>query len=268
MKNSPSFSRLLHGLGLAVQFLTAIPLHIPFQWTKETSKWSFRFYPFIGLLLGGLVAIQAFYLLDHSSFSLLIISFYLFTFSVFLTGGLHLDGWMDASDAYFSFRDIKKRLQIMKDPRTGAFGVLSVLFLLSWRFLFMYESVGMIGADSWLIFILVPFLSRTWMGVLLFITPLAREEGMAYEIRKNVERRSVMFYGWYAIIALFLAFLSGGAMIVLILSGVSIVVFLLSRRFIIKQFSGITGDTVGAFTEGMETWLWFAGWLLLSYVTA
>lgn len=268
LKNHPSYSNVLHGLGLAVQFLTAIPLRVPFQWTKMTSNWSFRFYPLIGLLLGGLVALQAFFLLEHSSFSLLIISFYVFTCSVFLTGGLHLDGWMDASDAYFSYRDIEKRLQIMKDPRTGAFGVLSVLFLLSWRYLFMYESVKMAGSDVWLIFLFVPLLSRTWMGVLLLFTPLAKEEGLAYEFRKNVERKNVWFYGWYTVIALALAYWSGEAMLFLVMLVVSAVGFALGRRFIIKQFSGISGDSVGAFTEGMETWLWFVGWLLLSYVMA
>jgi len=267
MKNSPPYSRALHGLGLAVQFLTALPLRVPFQWKKETSNWSFRFYPLIGLLLGGIVAVQTFYLLEYSSFSLLIIAFYLFTCSVFLTGGLHLDGWMDASDAYFSYRDIKNRLRIMKDPRTGAFGVLSVLFLLSWRFIFMYESVGIAGADAAILFLVIPFFSRTWMGVFLLFTPLAKDEGMAYEIRKNIERKSVMSYGWYVAIALLVAFWIGKAVIVLIMLGVSTAVFMMSRRFVVRQFSGITGDTLGAFTEGMETWLWFTGWLLLSYVT-
>jgi adenosylcobinamide-GDP ribazoletransferase len=263
-----SYSSMLHGLGLAMQFLTALPLRVSFDWTKQTSSWSFRFYPMVGLLLGGLVSIQAYLLMEYVPFSLLMISFYLFTCSIILTGGLHLDGWMDASDAYFSYRDIARRLEIMKDPRTGAFGVLSVLFLLSWRFLFIYESIKLSGPDVWLLFLLIPFLSRTWMGVILVRAPLAKEEGMAFEIRKNIEKSSVQFYGLYAVAATGLGYWSGETMMVLSLLLVSAAGFLFGRRFIIKQFSGITGDSVGAFTEGMETWLWFIGWLLLSFVMA
>jgi adenosylcobinamide-GDP ribazoletransferase len=42
---------------------------------------------------------------------------------------------------------------------------------------------------------------------------------------------------------------------------------LISCRFFIKNFGGITGDMLGACVEGTETWLWFAGWLLLCFVT-
>ncbi|UZM97281.1 adenosylcobinamide-GDP ribazoletransferase [Lysinibacillus sp. MHQ-1] len=36
-------------------------------------------------------------------------------------------------DAYFSYRDRDKRLEILDDPRVGAFGVLSILFFVIWK---------------------------------------------------------------------------------------------------------------------------------------
>ena len=84
-----------------------------------------------------------------------------------ITGGIHLDGWMDSSDAFFSYRDIAKRLEIMKDPRMGAFGVLSVIVILSARFLFVYEIVVMAVDVSYIFIVLIPFIGKMVMGVLL-----------------------------------------------------------------------------------------------------
>ena len=49
---------------------------------------------------------------------------------IVLTGGLHLDGWADTGDAFFSYRDREKRLEILEDPRLGAFGTMALVFLI------------------------------------------------------------------------------------------------------------------------------------------
>src|SRR5699024_12026392 len=81
-------------------------------------------------------------LTEYTLLSDLAITLIFITFTIILTGGIHLDGWIDASDAFFSYRDVKKRLHIMEDPRVGAFGVFGLLFLLSFRFLFFFEIVS------------------------------------------------------------------------------------------------------------------------------
>ncbi len=47
-----------------------------------------------------------------------------------LTGGLHLDGLVDAADGLLGGADRKQRLAIMRDPRAGTFGVVAVVLLL------------------------------------------------------------------------------------------------------------------------------------------
>uniref|UniRef100_UPI0005850CC2 adenosylcobinamide-GDP ribazoletransferase n=1 Tax=Paenibacillus sonchi TaxID=373687 RepID=UPI0005850CC2 len=49
---------------------------------------------------------------------------------VWLTGGLHLDGWMDCADGLLSYRTRERMLEIMKDSRVGAMGVLACMLLL------------------------------------------------------------------------------------------------------------------------------------------
>ena len=50
-----------------------------------------------------------------------------------LTGGIHLDGYMDCCDAIFSRRPLEKKREILKDSHVGSFAViaLAMLFLLS-----------------------------------------------------------------------------------------------------------------------------------------
>src|SRR5699024_11219623 len=81
-------------------------------------------------------------LTEYNLLSDIAITLIFITFTIILTCGIHLDGWIYASDAFFSYRDVKKRLQIMEDPRVGAFGVLGLLFLLSFKFLFIFEIVA------------------------------------------------------------------------------------------------------------------------------
>ncbi|MDQ7861464.1 adenosylcobinamide-GDP ribazoletransferase [Peribacillus frigoritolerans] len=92
-----------------------------------------------------------------------------------LTGGLHLDGWIDASDAFFSYQDKERRLEIMKDSRTGAFGVISVIVLLAARFLFIYEIVERVNEWTYFLIIALPLLSKCVMGYLLIRMPLAEK---------------------------------------------------------------------------------------------
>ena len=110
-----------------------------FPWIVIHIEKAIKMFPLLGILQGIFYAFLLYGLVNWTPFSPLAAAFFVWLSLIFLTGGLHLDGWMDASDAFFSYRDKQKRLEIMKDPRVGAFGVLSIIVLLSARFLFIYE---------------------------------------------------------------------------------------------------------------------------------
>jgi adenosylcobinamide-GDP ribazoletransferase len=258
----------LHGLGIAFQFLTIIPIKRSFEWNHQTARWSIIFYPLVGIVIGLLAAVQAFVLIELSGFSVLVQTMYVFTFYFLISGGLHLDGWIDCSDAYFSRGSLEKKLEVMKDSRVGAFGVLSVLFLSSWRFVFIYESVKSNNELIFLLLFLIPFLSRTGMAIILVSTPLARSSGMAFAIKEAVNSQIKFILFGYFIIACLIMVKLGEFFLFVWLTFAVLSFIWLSRRFFIKQFTGITGDMLGASVEGAETWLWFAGWLLLCFVMA
>ncbi len=242
------------GVILAIQFLTVIPIRMQVDWNERTARGAVLSFPFVGAIIGTFLVAQHQLLFDHVS--LLFLSFSLLFSSIFLSGGLHADGWMDCSDAYFSYRDLQRRLDIMSDSRVGAFAVLSILFLLGFRFVFIFETVAHMSLFS---LFYIPLLSRFGMTLLLLTTPLAKQIGMAAAFRKHIDHRYVPFLVVYGFIAL----LSRETFVLFV---ALILFYVAARAFAMKQFGGITGDVLGAFIEGSETFLWLIIWLLHTFV--
>ncbi|WP_096201006.1 adenosylcobinamide-GDP ribazoletransferase [Bacillus sp. FJAT-45350] len=260
-------SILLDGITLAFQFLTVLPLKREAQWDDIRGKMSVHMYPLTGLFLGALLAIQAYALVEFSPFSTLMIAFWLLFFSVVYSGGLHLDGWMDVSDACLSHRDKERKLEILKDSRVGAFAVLSVIFLLSWRFLLIYEAVNLAGSHVWIFFFLLPFLSRWFIGINLYFGNLARKEGMGFVV-KQMTGTSTLLSHMVWITSIFLLIIVFNQSVILsffLLIVIGLLAIFISHNFYTYHFGGITGDTIGAHVEGSETILWLTVWLLLSF---
>ncbi|TWI54627.1 adenosylcobinamide-GDP ribazoletransferase [Halalkalibacter nanhaiisediminis] len=253
----------IDGILLAFQLLTTIPITKQVEWDESRARASVAAYPIIGLLLGGLLALQAYVLLEWSPFSTLVITVWLLTFSILYSGGLHLDGWADFHDAVFSRRDRKRKLEIMKDPRIGTFGVLALLLLLGWRLLFIYESLQLAGHQILFALVLIPFLVRLLLGWQLLLGSFARQDGMAAAL-KAVKKRSMklVFIGWSLLAMLVTLLFSPLLFSLVVTSGIFLFLWM---RWIHYQIGGITGDTTGAGGEGGETILWGILWLLLLF---
>ncbi|MBF2098420.1 MAG: adenosylcobinamide-GDP ribazoletransferase [Gloeomargaritaceae cyanobacterium C42_A2020_066] len=109
----------------AVQFYTCLPL--PARWPVRFTRvaaWA----PVVGLgvggLLGGLDEALALAEMPLAPRSALVMAAW-----VVITGGLHLDGAMDTADG-LAVQDPERRLAVMADSRSGAFGVMAALILL------------------------------------------------------------------------------------------------------------------------------------------
>ncbi len=257
------FKIWIDGMLLAFQLLTTIPITKQVEWDERRARASVAAYPIIGLLLGFLLALQAYVLMEWSPLSTLAITVWLLTFSILYSGGLHLDGWADFHDAVFSRRDRERKLEIMKDPRIGTFGVLALLLLLGWRFLFIFEILQLAGAQVFYAFVLIPFLVRLLLGWQLLLGSFARQDGMAAAL-KSVKRRSmkVIFIGWSLLAMLVTLLFSPLLFSLVVTSGIILFLWLSWVRY---QIGGITGDTTGAGGEGGETILWGILWLLLLF---
>lgn len=130
---------LLSFLG-AIAFYTIIPL--PPQWPlkfRQLARWT----PLLGLLLGiglGLIDI----VLKLMEFPLAVRSALIITLWLALTGGLHLDGVIDTADG-LGVTDSTRRLGVMQDSVTGAFGVMAAVVVLGLKTIALSE----ITTDRW-----------------------------------------------------------------------------------------------------------------------
>ncbi|MDH4320456.1 MAG: adenosylcobinamide-GDP ribazoletransferase [Desulfobulbaceae bacterium] len=118
-----------NALRIALAFLTRLPVRMPVGVSGLFLARSSAFFPLIGWLVGGMMAVIAWAVLVLGGTPLLA-AVLAVTASAWLTRGLHLDGVADLCDGLGGSHEPARRLAIMKDSATGAFGVIGVVLLL------------------------------------------------------------------------------------------------------------------------------------------
>lgn len=153
----------------------------------------------------------------------------------------------------------------MKDSRIGAFAALSLLLLLAWKFVLVYEVITTLELESYLVVMFIPFFSRLNIGLKLYFGKLARNEGMAWSMQKFLVKKDSIIYAIILAVAMMLValFFFQLVAVVFLLMISSFGYLVVSIWFDNRHFGGISGDTLGASVEGGELWLWLTLYLLL-----
>ena len=226
----------------AFDLLTTLPLPALKNWQAGDSGRSAVWYSLVGLFIGALVA-GAFALLQIYVSNMISAALAL-AYWVLLTGGLHLDGLADCFDGMFHASNPEQRLQIMKDPHTGAFGVIGLILVLFIKFsaLTSLSSARAIGA------ILLSASFARWCVLLTWKQPLARPDGLGADFALGLKTYAIVLGG---LIPLGLAVWLGGTGFVAIGLGllVTVLIFFVAKR----NLGGITGDVLGMIIELVET---------------
>jgi len=230
--------------GLAWRLLTIIPLPFVPENIERPAGRAAAYYPLVGLIVGLVLvgADQLFYLLLPEGVAAAL----LLAIWVGLTGILHLDGFMDACDGLLPPRDPARRLEIMKDSRVGAFGVVGVVLLLLLKF---NGLLALPAASRWPALITIPVLARWAMTWAMARYPLARTEGLSTFFRAGLGWTQV---GVATVIAMGVA-LGSFAVQGVILLIVTWLTATLVARFALARIGGLTGDIYGAICEITET---------------
>lgn len=242
----------------AVQFLTRIPVPLTVPFEERTLARSVIYFPAAGALIGivsacglGLFA----WLLPPLAAAVVALALW-----IALSGGLHVDGWMDTADGVLSHRSRERMLEIMKDSRVGAMGVIAGVLLLLFKFALLAELAEAVPSrPSMLVWLVVcPIWSRWWMGAAIALYPNARQgQGMG-----------AMFHGvrWRHPAAAFAAaFLLTAAALnavgyslpeaagaAALFAAISALTGLAGASWLARKLGGLTGDTYGALNEGVE----------------
>ena len=234
----------MRSLITALRTLTILP--VPGKDAASLAS-ALPFFPAVGVLLGAL-AVLCLYVASLTGWTLGAGVLAMIA-TVLLTRGLHIDGLSDVCDALGASRNRDRRLEIMKDPHTGAFGVMAIVADL---FLKTVALSHLASLGQWSL-ALVPFIVARTAQVLLATTlPYARQEGGKAAAFVQESRPSHLILALVAAVAFCLA-ASGLAGLILLLQG--LVIAFLMRLWMNHHFGGVTGDLLGASSEIIETGL-------------
>ena len=147
--------QLLHAFAMCQSMFCAIPCpwHI---WDEEARDKMLLFLPFVGLEIGAIWAGFA-YLARLMGLPALVTGVILCACPFVLSGFIHLDGFLDVTDAVGSCRDLQRRREILKDPHVGSFAVIGCVLLMLAQFALFASAPD--DADL-RILILIPAVSR------------------------------------------------------------------------------------------------------------
>ncbi|MCL6599129.1 MAG: adenosylcobinamide-GDP ribazoletransferase [Alicyclobacillus macrosporangiidus] len=234
---------------LALQFTTLVPIPSIPKVTEQHIRQSVVFFPVIGILLGLVLWMVQAVLVQHMPpFPASVVSLSIYTLA---TGALHLDGLMDVADAIGSRRPREAALEIMKDSRVGAIGVMAGVLTIMGKL----SVISSLSPHQWVPFVVVPMMSRLGMVWLMAIAPSARNYGLGALFAKKVPWWTVIVSTCIGTGVCLLVLPVRQCLWVLLSALVTVVLF---ARWMIRRFGGTTGDTYGALNEVME-WI---GWLL------
>ena len=227
---------------IAFSIYSRIPMP-SFIWEEKDRKRALCFFPLIGAVIGA-VFIGVFKLFDHIGAGIVIRAAVMTCVPVLVTGGIHVDGFLDTCDARASYGDREKKLAILKDSNSGAFAVTGGILYFLLFFAACTELTSEAAAASPAIFVM----SRALSGFGVSILPEARKKGMLADLMKDVKMKNTAcaMIGYYiAALLYFLCFL--GVLRALILGTAAVLVFLYYRSMALREFGGVTGDLSGYF---------------------
>lgn len=238
----------MHSFLIGLQFLTRIRLVRQTEWTSEDFGRSTRFFPLVGLVLGICYALFAWLLLYAVGMRALTAAL-LLVLPLLLTGGLHADGFMDTADGVFSGRDRERKLEIMKDSRVGAFGVVSFVMLMFVQYALISDMHPLLLIPALFV---MPVIGRFAMVLSVACFPYAREDGMGKTFADMADRKTIVIAALITmILVLPWGFLAALALVL------GTVFALLFCRLITHVLGGVTGDVYGAATVLTETLVLF-----------
>jgi adenosylcobinamide-GDP ribazoletransferase len=239
------------GFLAAVQFLTRIPVPSGQYRLASAVVWL----PLIGALLG-LVLVAVDVVLRWLGVPSMLDSTLQVVLLLILTGALHADGLMDTCDAVFGHATPERRLEIMRDPRAGAFGVVGLVCVVALKIASLDALAP--NARSGLL-LLAPMLGRWSIVLIATLFPYGRPDGLGAPLKSAATPRVLVLASLLPLIGCVLLGPLGvlaGALASVTALGVG--------RWLVGQLPGLTGDCYGAVCELVETVVWLGGALALA----
>ena len=228
--------RYLHAYGMCRSMFCAIPS--PYQgWDEEARPLMLLFLPLVGLEMGIYWAAAA-WLCRLWALPVAVTGLVIAVLPYLLSGFIHLDGFMDVSDAVGSCRSLERRREILKDSHVGAFAVIGVGLLLIASFAF-----GVSGTGNVWILALVPVVSRCCSALAVTVLRPMSTSQYAGSFRENLDGEQWITLAVMLLMAVAAGFFLFGNQGFVLLGG--IVGYALALRKGFKSLDGMNGDISG-----------------------
>lgn len=246
----------------AVLFYTRLPCP---KWVDHSEAYlnkATRYFPVIGWIAGSMTAIILYACFWILPLSLAVIISVIA--GILLTGAFHEDGFADVCDGFGGGWTKQKILDIMKDSRTGAYGVIGLISILSVKFFALYEIARMDVMLCCKVLLLAHTLSRFAAILLKKNLEYVREneDSKAKPVSKETSSKDYFLAFLFSLVPL-LFFKT--AMILLLFIPV-ILTLLYLRYYFQKWIGGYTGDCLGAAQQLTEVILYISFLALWKFI--
>lgn len=236
---------MLKSMIIAISTYSRIPMP-RFEWKEKDMRYILCFFPIVGMIIGA-CEVGIFCLMEKLGFQPVTKAAVLTVLPMIINGGIHMDGFLDTVDAKSSYASKEKKLEILKDPHTGAFAIIFGMVYILAYFAFCNE----ITAETILFLAMCHPFSRILSALSLAVFSKAKKDGMAAAFSTaapgKVKWILITELILYAGILLYLSLPYG---IIILAAGAA--AFIYYRLMSYKEFGGITGDLAGFFLQICE----------------
>ena len=235
---------VLQTIAVAFAMFSAIPVP-QFDWNEKNMRYAMCAFPLIGVVIGaawcvcGALPLPG--LAKAAGFALV---------PVWVTGGIHLDGYADTCDALSSYGDTAKKLEILKDPHCGAFAVIRLCsyFIAYLALCVCVQFTPRVGV----LWTLALVGERALSGLAVAAFPMAKNTGLAHTFATAADKTNVRRVLTVLCVLLGAALVAlGGWALVLAACAVFVRYYHAAKN----QFGGTTGDLAGWFLQKCEIWM-------------
>ena len=239
--------RFFSSLAVALSMYSKIPVPTV-DWNEKNMKYAMCFFPVVGVAAGALMYAAAYVLLTYTDCGSFFFAAVMTLIPVLVTGGIHVDGFADTMNALNSYGDRKKKLEILKDPHTGAFAVIWVCAYFLFNAALWSEADLSVFPAAALVFPL----SRSLSGISVVSFHPAKNSGLLRTFQDGAQRKRVR-----VVLILWAAVCAGGMIWLSPIPGslavaAALIEFAYYYGLSRKQFGGATGDLAGYFLQICE----------------
>jgi adenosylcobinamide-GDP ribazoletransferase len=225
-------------------FLTRLPLSRLAAVEDGLLARSMRAFPLVGIIVGligwAVFAFAAGLGLPQAASALLALAA-----TVLVTGGLHEDGLADTADGFGGGGDRERKLAIMRDSRSGTYGVMALIFSLGLRDAAL---AALTVPSAGLALVAAHAVSRAALPLVMRRLGPARPDGLGASAGRPDDAAQAWCLGIALVVALLCLGLSRGIVALAVAALAVAAVAWLAQR----QIGGHTGDVLGAAQQAGE----------------